>query len=305
MHVSALTAFYLTTAALMWAGNAIVGKILVQSSSPVLLNTIRWGVTALILLPFAWRVFGSTSPLWQSSKRFALLSLLGVGSYNVLLYLALKSSTPINVTLIGASMPIWAIVIGALFYKEQPNIKQIIGAVISLIGVTVVIVRGELERLIEIEFVAGDLLMVLATILWGAYSWMLSHPKESTERTWPWSYFLLAQVGFGFCWSLGFAVTEWQLEYSYFTWSWPTVFMIIYVIIGPSLIAYRCWGLGVSGAGATVATFFTNLIPLFTAILSTLLLQKPPELFQGVAFALILAGIYLSIQKKKTHLTLN
>jgi len=300
MHVSALTAFYLTTAALMWAGNAIVGKILVQSSSPVLLNTIRWGVTALILLPFAWRVFGSSSPLWQSSKRFALLSLLGVGSYNVLLYLALKSSTPINVTLIGASMPIWAIVIGALFYKEQPNIKQIIGAVISLIGVTVVIVRGELERLIEIEFVAGDLLMVLATILWGAYSWMLSHPKESTERTWPWSYFLLAQVGFGFCWSLGFAVTEWQLEYSYFTWSWPTVFMIIYVIIGPSLIAYRCWGLGVSGAGATVATFFTNLIPLFTAILSTLLLQKPPELFQGVAFALILAGIYLSIQKKKS-----
>ena len=300
MHVSALTAFYLTTAALMWAGNAIVGKILVQSSSPVLLNTIRWGVTALILLPFAWRVFGSASPLWQSSKRFALLSLLGVGSYNVLLYLALKSSTPINVTLIGASMPIWAIVIGALFYKEQPNIKQIIGAVISLIVVTVVIVRGELERLIEIEFVAGDLLMVLATILWGAYSWMLSHPKESTERTWPWSYFLLAQVGFGFCWSLGFAVTEWQLEYSYFTWSWSTVFMIIYVIIGPSLIAYRCWGLGVSGAGATVATFFTNLIPLFTAILSTLLLQKPPELFQGVAFALILAGIYLSIQKKKS-----
>jgi drug/metabolite transporter (DMT)-like permease len=299
MHVSALTAFYLTTAALMWAGNAIVGKILVQSSSPVLLNTIRWGVTALILLPFAWRVFGSASPLWQSSKRFALLSLLGVGSYNVLLYLALKSSTPINVTLIGASMPIWAIVIGALFYKEQPNIKQIIGAVISLIGVIVVIVRGELERLIEIEFVAGDLLMVLATILWGAYSWMLSHPKESTERTWPWSYFLLAQVGFGFCWSLGFAVTEWQLEYSYFSWSWPTVLMIIYVIIGPSLIAYRCWGLGVSGAGATVATFFTNLIPLFTAILSTLLLQKPPELFQGVAFALILAGIYLSIQKKK------
>ena len=300
MHVSALTAFYLTTAALMWAGNAIVGKILVQSSSPVLLNTIRWGVTALILLPFAWRVFGSASPLWQSSKRFALLSLLGVGSYNVLLYLALKSSTPINVTLIGASMPIWAIVIGALFYKEQPNIKQIIGAVISLIGVTVVIVRGELEHLIEIEFVAGDLLMVLATILWGAYSWMLSHPKESTERTWPWSYFLLAQVGFGFCWSLGFAVTEWQLEYSYFTWSWSTVFMIIYVIIGPSLIAYRCWGLGVSGAGATVATFFTNLIPLFTAILSTLLLQKPTELFQGVAFALILAGIYLSIQKKKS-----
>jgi len=299
MHLSALTAFYLTTAALMWAGNAVVGKILVQSSSPVLLNTIRWGVTALILLPFAWGVFKGSSPLWGQTKRFLLLSLFGVGSYNILLYLALQSSTPINVTLIGASMPIWAIVIGALFYKESSHAKQIIGALISLVGVSIVIVRGELERLIEIEFVVGDLYMVLATILWGAYSWMLSHPKESTERTWPWSYFLLAQVGFGFCWSIGFAATEWQLEYSHFTWSWPTVLMILFVIIGPSLIAYRCWGLGFNGAGATVATFFTNLIPLFTAILSTLLLQKPPELFQGVAFALILIGIYLSIQKKK------
>lgn len=298
MQLSALTAFYLTTAALMWAGNAIVGKILVQASSPVLLNTVRWGVTALILLPFAWRVFKGDSPLWHHTKRFALLSLFGVGSYNVLLYLALQSSTPINVTLIGASMPIWAIFIGMLVYHESANHKQIVGAVISLIGVAVVIVRGELERLIEIEFVAGDLYMVIATILWGAYSWMLSHPKESNERSWPWSHFLLAQVGFGFCWSLIFAATEWQLELSYFTWSWQTVLMIAYVIIGPSLIAYRCWGLGVSKAGATVATFFTNLIPLFTAILSTLLLQKPPEPFHGVAFALILAGIYLSIHKK-------
>lgn len=298
MQLSALTAFYLTTAALMWAGNAIVGKILVQASSPVLLNTVRWGVTALILLPFAWRVFKGDSPLWHHTKRFALLSLFGVGSYNVLLYLALQSSTPINVTLIGASMPIWAIFIGMLVYHERANHKQVVGAVISLIGVAVVIVRGELERLIEIEFVAGDLYMVIATILWGAYSWMLSHPKESNERSWPWSHFLLAQVGFGFCWSLIFAATEWQLEFSYFTWSWQTVLMIAYVIIGPSLIAYRCWGLGVSKAGATVATFFTNLIPLFTAILSTLLLQKPPEPFHGVAFALILAGIYLSIPKK-------
>ena len=298
MRASALTFFYLTTAALMWAGNAIVGKILVQSSSPVLLNTIRWGVTALLLLPFAWRVLMPRSPLWTHRKRFLLLSLFGVGSYNVLLYLALQSSTPINVTLIGASMPIWAIMIGAIVYNERAQIRQIAGALISMAGVAVVIARGDFERLIEIEFVAGDLWMVLATILWGAYSWMLAHPKQSTERSWPWAEFLLAQVGFGFCWSLVFAGTEYQLGLSYFSWTWQTLAMIGYVIIGPSLIAYRCWGLGVNQAGATVATFFTNLIPIFTAILSTLLLQRPPELFQGVAFALILVGIYLSIAKK-------
>jgi len=295
MRASALTFFYLTTAALMWAGNAIVGKILVQSSPPVLLNTIRWGVTALLLLPFAWRVLMPRSPLWTHSKRFLLLSLFGVGSYNVLLYLALQSSTPINVTLIGASMPIWAIVIGAVVYHERAQIRQIAGALISMVGVAVVIVRGDFERLIEIEFVAGDLWMVLATILWGAYSWMLAHPKQSTERSWPWAEFLFAQVGFGFCWSLVFAQVEYFLGLNYFTWNWQTLAMIGYVIIGPSLIAYRCWGLGVNQAGATVATFFTNLIPVFTAILSTLLLQKPPELYHGVAFAFILCGIVLSL----------
>ena len=299
MRVSAITVFYLTTAALMWAGNAIVGKLLVQSSSPVLLNTIRWGVAALLLLPFAWRVFVPRSPLWAHSKRFVLLSLFGVGSYNVHLYLALQTSTPINVTLIGASMPIWAIMIGAIIYQERAQIQQIAGALISMLGVAVVIVRGDIERLIEIEFVVGDLFMVLATILWGAYSWMLSHPKQSTERSWPWTEFLLAQVGFGFCWSLVFAVSEYQLGQSYFSWNWQTFAMIAFVIIGPSLIAYRCWGLGVNQAGATVATFFTNLIPVFTAILSTLLLQKSPELYHGIAFALILCGIVLSLQVKR------
>jgi drug/metabolite transporter (DMT)-like permease len=215
------------------------------------------------------------------------------------LYFALQTSTPINVTLIGASMPIWAIMIGAIIYQERAQIQQIAGALISMLGVAVVIVRGDIERLIEIEFVVGDLFMVLATILWGAYSWMLSHPKQSTERSWPWAEFLLAQVGFGFCWSLVFAASEYQLGLSYFSWNWQTFAMITFVIIGPSLIAYRCWGLGVNQAGATVATFFTNLIPVFTAILSTLLLQKSPELYHGIAFALILCGIILSLQVKR------
>jgi drug/metabolite transporter (DMT)-like permease len=196
-------------------------------------------------------------------------------------------------------MPIWAIVIGALVYHERAQIRQIAGALISMVGVAVVIVRGDFERLIEIEFVAGDLWMVLATILWGAYSWMLAHPQQSTERSWPWAEFLFAQVGFGFCWSLVFAQTEYFLGFNYFTWNWQTLAMIGYVIIGPSLIAYRCWGLGVNQAGATVATFFTNLIPVFTAILSTLLLQKPPELYHGVAFAFILCGIVLSLQVRR------
>ena len=100
--------FYLITATALGAGNAIVGHVFVGSSSPITLSAVRWGLAAVLLLPLGWRVFMPGSALWQNKKRFVLLGLFGVGSYNVLLYLALQTSTAINVTLIGASMPICA-----------------------------------------------------------------------------------------------------------------------------------------------------------------------------------------------------
>ena len=300
MQLSALTAFYLTTAALMWAGNAIVGKILVQASSPVLLNTVRWGVTALILLPFAWRVFKGDSPLWHHTKRFALLSLFGVGSYNVLLYLALQSSTPINVTLIGASMPIWMLFIGAVFYQTKPNILQLVGALVSLLGVAIVLTRGELHQLLSMQMVIGDLLIMLATILWAFYSWMLSRPGSSTERQWPWAEFLMAQVLIGLLWTGFFDLFEIASGYAHLELNAWTGSLILFVAVGPSLIAYRCWGLGVNGAGPTVAAFFANFIPLFTALLSAAMLGEPPQLFHGIAFALIVLGIWVSSSKSRS-----
>ena len=139
------TAAYLLIATALWAGNAIAGRLLVGSVSPITLSAARWGLAALLLLPFGWRVFKPQSPLWQNKKRFVLLGLFGVGSYNVLLYLALQTSSAINVTLIGASMPIWMLFIGAVWYQVKPSLLQLLGAVVSLIGVAIVLTRGELS----------------------------------------------------------------------------------------------------------------------------------------------------------------
>jgi drug/metabolite transporter (DMT)-like permease len=73
------------------------------------------------------------------------------------------------------------------------------------------------------------------------------------------------------------------------------ILLILYVALGPSLIAYRCWGLGVSRVGPTIAAFFANLIPLFTAILSTVILGESPQGFHGLAFILIATGIAISV----------
>ena len=294
------TVAYLLTATALWAGNAIAGRLLVGSVSPITLSTARWGLAALLLLPFGWRVFKPGSALWHNKQRFLVLGLFGVGSYNVLLYLALQSSSAINVTLIGASMPIWMLLIGAIFYQTKPNLLQLLGAIVSLFGVAIVLTRGDLSTLISMQMVIGDLLIVLATILWAFYSWMLSRPGSSSEREWPWADFLLAQVVIGLVWTGFFDGFEIATGHAYLDLNLWTASLILFVAVGPSLIAYRCWGLGVSGAGPTVAAFFANFIPLFTAILSAAMLGEPPQLFHGVAFALIVAGIWISSKQGRS-----
>jgi len=290
------TIAYLLTATALWAGNAIAGRVLVASGavSPVTLSTVRWGLAALLLLPLGWRVFAPSSALWLNKRRFLLLGLFGVGSYNALLYLALETSTAINVTLIGASMPIWMLLIGAIFYQTKPRLLQAVGAVVSLLGVAVVLTRGDLSTLLSMQMVLGDLLIMLATITWALYSWMLTRPGSSNERQWPWAQFLMAQVFVGFLWTGFFDSYEIVSGHAYLELNLWTISLILFVAIGPSLIAYRCWGLGVNGAGPTVAAFFANFIPLFTAVFSAAILGEPPQLFHGLAFALIVTGIWVS-----------
>ena len=297
-HLSPRIIFLLSLAPLLWASNAVLGRMSVGILSPITLNLFRWVFAALILLPLGWRILKSNSPLWQQKKRFFLLGLFAVGCYNTLQYLSLQTSTPINVTLIAASMPIWMMLIGAVFYDTQPQLRQLLGAFISILGVMVVLSRGELSSLLSIQLVVGDLFILLATIIWAFYSWMLTKPGASTERTWHWAEFLLAQVVFGLISSAAFSGVEVMTGAFQFEFNLWVLALLLYIAIGPSIIAYRCWGVGVQQAGPAVASFFSNLTPVFAAIMSAILLGEMPQLFHALAFGLILIGILVSSKIK-------
>jgi drug/metabolite transporter (DMT)-like permease len=196
-------------------------------------------------------------------------------------------------------MPIWMLLIGAIFFNVKPRLLQLIGAIVSLFGVTIVLTRGEPASLLSMDAVMGDLLIMLATILWAFYSWMISHPGKSPERQWPWAEFLMAQVLIGFMWTMLFEGAEIAAGHAFIVLNYWTAGLIVFTAIGPSLLAYRCWGLGVSQSGPTIAAFFANLIPLFTALLSTAMLGDSPKLFHGLAFMLIVGGIITSSMRPK------
>ena len=291
------TALLLATAPLLWAGNAVVGRMVAPLVPPLMLNFLRWALAFAILLPFAWRLLRAGSPLWDRIGRFAVLGLLGVGCYNALQYLAVKTSTPINVTLVGSSIPVFMLAFGALFFGQRITTRQVIGAVLSIAGVLIVLAHGELEHLFQVRFVAGDLYMLLATASWALYSWLLTRPGVPPEIRSDWANFLMAQLVPGLFWSGLFAATETVVTSQSIHWGLPLAAALAFIATGPALVAYRCWGLGVQRVGPNVAAFFSNLTPLFAAIFSAAFLGEPPHLHHVIAFVLIVAGIVVTSRR--------
>ena len=291
------TALLLLVPPLLWAGNAVVGRLVTGLVPPITLNFLRWALAFVILLPLASSVLRRGSVLWPHWKRFAVLGLLGVGCYNALQYLALKTSTPINVTLVAASTPVWMLGIGALFFRQKVARRQMLGALLSIAGVLLVLSRGEWAALLQVRLVIGDVYVLLATVAWAFYSWLLARPDDPPELRNHWAAFLLAQIVFGLGWSGLFAGAEWTLTDAHIQWGWPLAAALVYVAVGPAILAYRCWGLGIQRVGPTVAGFFANLTPLFAAVLSAAFLGELPHLYHALAFALIVGGIVVSSRR--------
>jgi drug/metabolite transporter (DMT)-like permease len=161
--------------------------------------------------------------------------------------------------------------------------------------VLLVLSRGQLEALLQVQLVAGDVYILIAAVCWAFYSWMLARPggEPDTIRG-DWAAFLMAQIVYGLAWSALFAGGEWLVTDQPTVWGWPLIAALVFVAVGPAVLAYRAWGIGVQRAGPTVASFFGNLTPLLAALMSAALLGELPQLYHAAAFVLIVAGIVVS-----------
>ncbi|MGH8854905.1 MAG: DMT family transporter, partial [Telluria sp.] len=222
------TILLLTVPPVLWAGNAIVGRLVREAVPPMTLNLLRWAIALAILVPLGRAALRPGSGVLANWRRYALLGLFGVALYNSLQYLALQSSTPINVTLVASGMPVWMLLVGRLFYGVPVKRKQVAGAVLSIGGVLVVLCRGDVHQLLQLRLVIGDLYMILATIAWSFYSWMLMQKRDEPGLRADWAAFLLAQVGYGVLWSTALSGGEWALYGVDIAWSWPVAAALLY-----------------------------------------------------------------------------
>lgn len=283
-----LTLFLLTFPPLSWAGNAIVGHLAHGAVPPITLNFLRWLLGGLLLTPFAWAGVREHAPaLRRHAGLITVLGMLSIASYNALQYLALTTSTPINVTLIGASMPLFLLAVGVAFFREPVKGPHVAGALLCLVGVCCVLVRGDFARLAQLDFVPGDLFMLAATLAWSGYTWLLRKHRPAL----PLVVLLYAQIVAGVIVSIPFVVWELGIDGQQVAWGAKTIGILAYVATVPSLLAYFAWDRAVARAGAQLPVFFITLTPAFAALLSTLWLGDLPRWYHGVGLVAIVLGI--------------
>lgn len=291
-------ALLMSVAPLMWAGNAVVGRLVRDLVPPLTFNLLRWVLAAAILAMLAGWLLRPGSGLGRHWRRFALLGLLGMGCYNSLQYLALQTSSPINVTLVASSSPLWMLAVGTLLFGARVAPSQLLGAALSMAGVGVVLSRGDWSQLLALRLVPGDLYVLLATALWAVYSWLLVRRTEPDAIRNDWAGFVLAQVVYGLGWSALFAGAEWVWTDARIHWGWPLAAALLFVALGPSVLAYRCWNIGIAHAGPAMAGFFSNLTPLFAALIWAVWTGETPQPYHALAFVLIAGGILVSSRRR-------
>lgn len=280
---------------LLWAGNAIAGKFAVGNISPMLLNTLRWLIAALVLAFLARKRLAGEWPVMKANAPLLLgLGAAGMTGFGISLYIALTYTSAINASIEQASMPLIVFAANYLVFRKAVSRGQIIGFVISLVGVAVTVTHGEIGRLAELDLNRGDALMVLGIMFYGGYTVALRFRPALH-----WQTFMLAIVASGFVTSLPFAIAEAAMGYSMV--STPQGWLVLaYAGLFPSLIAQLSYLRGVELIGANRAGLFINLVPIFGTLLSILLLGESFYAYHAVALAMVLGGIYLAERRAPT-----
>jgi drug/metabolite transporter (DMT)-like permease len=275
---------------LLWSGNWIVGRALRDTMPPVSLAFWRWTVAGLILAPIALpRLRGKGALLRRSWPLMLGLAATGGAFYHVAAYFGLRHTETINAALLNSATPLFILLASWFFDGRRATARQLIGMVISIVGVLVILNRGDLSRMAALQFSIGDLAILGVMPSWAFYTVMAKRrPIEIDNMT---LIFILAVFGV-----TALAPFYW-LESVYVQptpFNGTTIMAALYMGGCASVGGYWCWNKGAELIGANRAGFTTYLMPAFTTILAMFILDEEVHLFHAVGIVTILFGIWLA-----------
>jgi len=284
-------------ATILWSGNFIVARSLIENIPPVSLAFWRWAVAVAILFPFAIKPLISDWTIIKNNIAYLCISaILGVSAFNTLIYIASHTTTAINLSLIAITFPVFIIILSRIFYKELLTINKWIGVLLVTSGVITLITKGDISILKNIEFAQGDLWMLLAALTFATYSLLLKKkPKQLGTRSFQLSTFL-----FGLLFLLPFYLWETaRTDFQIINIASDTLYSILYIGLFASVVSYILWGKAVHALGPTKSSMIYYTLPIFSGIAAYIFLGEKIGTIHFVSMLLIIIGILTAIYEKK------
>ena len=286
----------LVCATLFWAGNFMVGKFAFFSNiPPMTLVFFRWLLVWFILLPFTYKeILKFKNVILGNLPLLFFLALTSVGLFNSFTYLSLVHTQVINASLFNTAIPAIIILLCFIFKIEKTNKFQILGLLISVLGILSIITKLNLDILLTLNFNKGDLIMIGGVISWGLYSSFLKRKKFTLP--------LLTLVHILCTFGLIFIIPQFIYEFSqdqFIKFDLNLFGILIFLALFPSIGSYYCWAGAVSIIGANRAGIFLSLIPLFSTIMAIFFYDEKFQFFHLIGAILIILGLFLSNKEIK------
>ena len=280
------------------ASNLVVARGGVEFVPPISLAFWRWTIVFLILLPFTYLSLKRNYKIIQKEyKKLFFLGAMGCGVCGAFPFLAGQTTTVANMGIIYTSSPIFIILISALFFKEKITLTKIIGLVACLIGVFAIIIKGDLELLINLKFTIGDLWMLAAAIGWALYSIYLFYWKTELEI---FQRFTLVAF-FGAVSLFPFYIGE-EIYFQRTVFNNEFYLWTIFAAVSPGIIAFTLYTLAQKQLGASLTGFTLYIFTVYAAIYGYILFDEQLENYHYLGTVLVFFGVYLAKKKndKKT-----
>ena len=278
------------------ASNWIIAKASAQTIPPVSLAFWRWLIVFLILLPFTFSSLKKNFKIIaQEYKKIFFLGAMGCGICGAFPFLAGQSTTVTNMGIIYSSSPIFIFLISILFFRDKFNFLKIIGLFLCIIGVGLIIIKGELSVLRSLKFTSGDLWMLGSSIGWAIYSISLFYWKTKLEIFQ--RFTLIALFGslslFPFYLFEEIFIKETIFNSQFFIWT-------LFAAISPGIIAFTLYAVAQKKFGASVTGFTLYVGTVYGAIYGALFFDEKLESYHYAGTILVFLGVYLAKKNYET-----
>ncbi len=274
----------------IFSGNILVGKALVDLP-PFTISLGRVAIALVVMLPLGWHQARHGWPVFRRHWRPLLgLALSGVAFFNALIYAALKFTSATNVAILESLIPVATLLLSVLLLGERFRPLQWGGVVVSLGGAVVVITAGEGAELVPGGVNPGDLIMLLAVLVWVGYSLLV---KEHMAR-FPRYGGLLVMLVIANLALAPIALLEgaWQVVPRL---SSAELAGLGYLGLFPSVVALLLYNSALADIGPTRAAVYLNLLPVFTMLGAWWWLGDHILAVQVVGSLVVIAGVWCTI----------